>query len=149
MKLDLPIIADFINTANRGDTKALLATFTDDAMLNDKHRFFLGKDAIGKWAAAEFTGPGVSIEVIEQFQHYDDIILTVNFGGGFDKAGFDTFTVNSSIVVLHGPMQKALHALYFTLRDSLIGTLMVTPIDGSSPIRTDGAAFYVPSPSGC
>jgi hypothetical protein len=40
----------------------------------------------------------------------------------------------------------AVHALYVTQQAGLISQLVVTPIDGSSPITTDPAPLFVGAP---
>ena len=149
MKIDTlqKTVSDFIDHVNKQADKELIDLFTDDAIVNDKHRFFTGKEAIIQWNASELTGVNVRIDVLDCLEHYDDHILTVKMSGGFDKALFDKFTINNSIVVLNGPMKNALHALYFSLTASRINQLIITPIDGSSAIRTDGEAFYVTRPA--
>ena len=147
MPIDLdPTIQTFLDAVNRRDIDAVMAIFSADALVNDKHRFFEDADAIRTWSEAELTGLGVTIEVTDAIEHYGDTILTAKLAGGFDKALFDKFTVNNSIVVLNGPMPDALHALYFTLDGDRITQLVITAIDGSSPIRTEAEAFYVPAP---
>ncbi|MDB5582403.1 MAG: hypothetical protein JWR80_7579 [Bradyrhizobium sp.] len=139
-------VADFISAANRLDLDALVGTFTHDALVNDKHRHFWGEDAIRRWAEAEMVGETVSIEVCETIEHYGDTIITARIGGGFDRARFDIFTINSATTVLHGPPADVLLAFYFTLHEGKIGQLLITPIDGSSPIATDETPFYIPFP---
>ncbi|MBK5265188.1 MAG: nuclear transport factor 2 family protein [Alphaproteobacteria bacterium] len=147
MHIDLPpTIQNFLTAVNERDIDAAMATFTADALVNDKHRFFLGVDAIREWSEAEFTGIGVTVEVTDKIEHYGDTILTTKLGGGFDKALFDTFTVNNSIVALNGPMPDAIHAMYFMLDGDLITQLVITAVDGSSPIRAEAEAFYVARP---
>jgi len=147
MPTDLkPAIKKFLEATNKRDLAGVIATFAADGLVNDKHRFFEGVDAIRIWSAAEWTGLGVTVEVTEEIEHYGDTILTAKLAGGFDKALFDKFTVNNSIVVLNGPMPDALHAMYFTLDGDEITQLVITAIDGSSPIRTEAEAFYMPTP---
>jgi len=42
-----------------------MATFADDALVNDAHREFWGAEAIRRWVAREMVGDRVSIEVTE------------------------------------------------------------------------------------
>jgi hypothetical protein len=148
MIIDLPdIVSKFIDFVNDQSSEDLIALFSDDAIVNDKHRFFIGKSDIITWNNAEFTGIKIQVDALEYLEHYGDHIMTAKMSGGFDKALFDKFTVNNSIVVLNGPMKAALHALYFTISGGRIVQLIITPIDGSSPIRTESEAFYVSRPA--
>jgi ketosteroid isomerase-like protein len=125
---------------------AFMAAFDEDALVNDKHRTFRGADAVARWASAEILGENLDVNVLDATEHYGEVILTATFGGGFDRKRFDSFVVNGSMAVLHGGPAEAYHALYFTLRDGRISQLIITPIDGSSPIATDETPMYVPYP---
>ena len=50
-KLPQPVAA-YIQATNGHDNAALLASFTDDALVNDIQREFWGKAAIGKYGRA-------------------------------------------------------------------------------------------------
>jgi ketosteroid isomerase-like protein len=128
------------------DAVSLGRLFTDDALVNDKHRTISGRDAIQRWAAAEVTGPGLQVDVTGVAGHYGDCVITASFGGGFDRALFDAFTVNSSMSTLQPRRPDALHALYVTSAAGLIRQLIVTPVDGSSPIVTDPEPLFVSAP---
>jgi hypothetical protein len=147
MSFELPqAIANFLDATNRCDLDGLMQSFADDALVNDKHRCFWGKDAIRRWSEVEIVQEKVTLEVREVVEHYAEIIITAKIGGNFNKRQFDTFVLNSSITVLHGVMPQVLLSFYFTLRGDKIGQLIVTPIDGASPIETDQTPFYVPYP---
>jgi len=147
MSLELPqAITKFLDATNRSNLDDFMKSFTDDALVNDKHRSFWGKDAIRRWSEVEIVGQRVTLEVREAVEHYGDFIITARVGGNFDKTQFDSFVVNSSITVLHGVMPQVLLSFYFTLQADKIGQLIVTPIDGASPIETDQTPFYVPYP---
>lgn len=144
---DLPAaVTAVLGAIREKNLEAFTAAFTDDALVNDKHRMFDGIDAIGRWARVEIIGENVSVSVLDSTEHYGETILTATFSGGHNREKFDEFVVNGSIAVLHGGMAEAYHALYFTLRDGRISQLIITPIDGSSPIATDPDPMYVPRP---
>ena len=79
-------IADHIAAVNRFDTAAILATFADDALVNDARREFWGAAAIGKWIAKEMVGDKVTIEVTEVIEHYGETIVRGRYDGTFDKS---------------------------------------------------------------
>ena len=49
-------IADFIEATNRGDSDAFVATFTQDAYLNDGGREFHGHDGVRAWNRTDNIG---------------------------------------------------------------------------------------------
>ena len=46
-----PVLATHLRAVNAFDTDAIVATFADDAMVNDAHREFWGREAIARWVA--------------------------------------------------------------------------------------------------
>jgi ketosteroid isomerase-like protein len=138
-----PEAARLIALLQGRDACALAQAFSDDALVSDKHRNIRGREAIERWAVAEVTGPGLQVDVIEAVEHYGDSVITASFGGGFDRTLFDAFVANSSMSTLQPNRPDALHALYVTAKAGLISQLVVTPIDGSSPITTDPRPLFV------
>jgi ketosteroid isomerase-like protein len=59
------IVAEHVEAVNAFDEDAIVATFADDAFVNDAHREFWGTDAIRRWVAKEMVGDRVSLEVTE------------------------------------------------------------------------------------
>ena len=51
-----PVLAGHIAAVNAFDEDAIVATFADDAFVNDAHREFWGADAIRRWVAKEMLG---------------------------------------------------------------------------------------------
>jgi hypothetical protein len=124
---------------------AFTGLFAEDALLNDKHRMIEGRSAIQQWADAEIIGPGVSVEAVDAVEHYGDCIITATLGGGIDRALYDAFVANSSIATWRGSQPDALHAFYVTPAGSRIQQLIITPIDGSSPVTTDPRPMFAPA----
>jgi len=60
---------------NAFDTEGIVATFADDAYVNDNRREIWGKDAIRKFIAKEFVGDQVTMDVREIVDHYGDVIV--------------------------------------------------------------------------
>jgi hypothetical protein len=85
---DVPApVAEFIRATNTFDLDRLMATFADDAIVNDQLREFWGKAAIRKWAEREIIGERVTMYVVNVIQHYGTIIITANMDGDYDKRG--------------------------------------------------------------
>jgi hypothetical protein len=87
-----------------------LASFTDDALVNDIQREFWGKAEIGKWAEGEIFGAKVTMEVVRALDHYGDLIVTAKLDGDYDKTGIP---------------DPLLLTFYFTLRGDKITKLII------------------------
>ena len=107
----LPVsVAAYIRATNAGDLDALLATFVDDALVNDQLQDHWGKEAITAWAARDIIGAGLTMHVTAVVQHYSNVIVTANIDGRFDKRG------------LPDPLVLA---FYFTPQDDKIVQLII------------------------
>jgi hypothetical protein len=105
-----PVLAEHIAAVNAFDEDAIVATFADDAMVNDVHREFWGREAIRRWAARELVGDRVTIEVTEILDHHGDTIVRGRYDGSYDKTNLPGELVLTN---------------YFTVRDGKIVTLIV------------------------
>jgi len=103
-------IADYIAAVNRFDLDAILATFADDALVNDVHREFWGRAAIAKWLAMEIVGDKVTVEVVGVVEHYGETIVRGRYDGLFDKSKLPAELILTS---------------YFRVRDGKIVQLLV------------------------
>jgi hypothetical protein len=104
------IVADHINAVNAFDTEAIVATFADDALVNDNHREFWGREAISAWVEAEMVGDEVTIEPLEVLDHYGSTIVRGRYDGDYDKTNLPEELIMSN---------------YFTVRDGQIVSLLV------------------------
>ena len=95
-----------------------MATFAEDAYVNDARREFTGLEAIRRWVAKEMVGDKVRIEVREVLDHYGDTIVRGAYDGDFDRAGLPDELILSN---------------YFSVRDGKIVSLVV--------IRNQPAAY--------
>jgi hypothetical protein len=80
------IVADHIRAVNAFDTEAIVATFAEDAYVNDNRREIRGIDAIRRWVQKEMAGDHVTIEVREVLDHYGETIVRGCYDGEYDKA---------------------------------------------------------------
>ena len=124
------VVAEHIVAVNAFDEDAIVATFADDALVNDAHREFWGTEADpwlgspGKWSATTLT-----IEVTEVIDHYGDTIVRGRYDGTYDKTNLP-----DEIILTN----------YFTVRDSKIVSLIVirntVPVElaGDSPGQPGG-----------
>ena len=112
-----PVLAEHMAAVNAFDEDAIVATFADDALVNDAHREFRGVAAIRAWVARELVGDRVTVEVTEVLDHHGDTIVRGRYDGDFDKT--------------HLPPGDLILTNYFTVRDGKIVTLIVvrnTPV---------------------
>jgi hypothetical protein len=104
------VVADCIAATNAFDLDAAVATFAEDAYVNDNRREFVGIDAVRRWLAKEMIGDHVVIDVREVLDHYGDIIVRGAYDGTFDKTNLPDELVLSN---------------YFSVRDGKIVSLVV------------------------
>jgi hypothetical protein len=85
---DLPVpVAAYIQAVNTFDLDAFLATFADDALVNDQLRDHWGKPAIREWAARDIIGDRVTMYVVKVVDHYGHAIVTAHVDGDYDARG--------------------------------------------------------------
>ena len=82
-----PSVGAYIRASNLGDLDALLATFVDDALVNDQLTDYWGRQAIASWAARDIIGERLTLNVVKSIQHYGNSIVTAHVDGLFDKRG--------------------------------------------------------------
>ena len=105
------VIADHITAVNAFDTNAILATFADDAYVNDARREISGIDAIRRWVEKEMVGDKVTLDVREVVEHYGDTIVRTAYDGEYDKTNL--------------PDGELIMSNYFSVRDGKIVSLAV------------------------
>ena len=103
-------VAAYVAATNAFDGKAMMATFIDDAIVNDIQREFVGKAAIQAWAEREILSLKVTLAPTKARLHYGDEIVTFRVDGQFEKAG------------LPDPL---LLTYYFSLREDKICRLII------------------------
>jgi len=107
--LPRPVAADVTET-NAFDLDRLLATFADDALVNDQLRDYWGKAAIREWAERDIIGERLTMNVVGVIEHYGNFIVTANIDGDFDKRGLP---------------EPLVLAFYFTPHDDQIVQLII------------------------
>jgi hypothetical protein len=104
------IVAEHIRAVNAFDTNAIVATFAQDAYVNDNRREIVGIDAIRRWVEKEMVGDHVTIEVREVLDHYGDTIVRGAYDGDYDKTNLPKELILSN---------------YFKVRDGKIVSLTI------------------------
>ena len=105
-----PAVAAYLAGVNAFDIDAIVATFADDAYVNDARREINGIDAIRRWAEKEMVGDHVTMDVREVVDHYGETIVRSRHDGTYDKTSLPAELVMSD---------------YFTVRDGKIVSLKV------------------------
>ncbi len=105
------IVAAHVAAVNARDTDAIMATFADDAYVNDARREFRGIDAIRRFIEKEIVGDNITMDVREVVDHYGDTIVRAAYQGDFDKTNLP----DGVEVILSN---------YFSVRDGKIVSLV-------------------------
>jgi limonene-1,2-epoxide hydrolase len=104
------VVADYVVAVNEFDQDAVVATFADDALVNDVRREFWGKEAIRGWVRDEMVGDRVTVEPVEVIEHHGQTILRGRYDGEYDKTNLPDELILTS---------------YFRVRDGRIVTLII------------------------
>ena len=84
----LPVaVAAYIEATNAVDLHALLATFADDALVNDQLQDYWGKAAIAEWAARDIIGERLTMYVVNVQENHGHVVVTAYVDGDYDKRG--------------------------------------------------------------
>jgi SnoaL-like domain len=79
------VVAERVAAVNAFDEDAVVATFADDALVNDVRREFWGKDAIRSWVREGIVGDRVTVEPIDVIEHHGQTIVRGRYDGKYDK----------------------------------------------------------------
>ena len=105
-----PLVTAYVEATNSFDLERLMATFAEDALVNDQLRDYWGKPAIREWAIRDIIGEGLTMNVTKVINHHGNFIVTANVDGNYDKRG------------LPDPLVLA---FYFVVRSDLIVQLII------------------------
>jgi hypothetical protein len=101
-----PLLAAYVEATNSLDLERLLATFAEDALVNDQLRDHWGKPAITEWAKRDIIGERLTMNVTKVINHYGNFIVTADVDGDYDKRGLPDplvlafyFTAQSDLIV--------------------------------------------------
>jgi hypothetical protein len=96
------IVAEHIRSVNAFDIDAIMATFADDAYVNDNRREIVGIGAIRRWVEKEIVGDHVTIEVREVLDRYGDTIVRGAYDGTYDKTKLPKELILSNYFTVRG-----------------------------------------------
>ena len=101
-----PLVAAYVEATNSFDLERLMATFAEDALVNDQLRDYWGKPTIREWAKRDIIGERLTMNVTEVINHYGNFIVMANVDGNYDKRGLPDplvlafyFTAQSNLIV--------------------------------------------------
>ena len=96
-----PVLTEHLRAVNAFDLEAILATFAEDALVNDARREFWGIEAIRAWVAKEMVGDKVTLDVTEVLNHHDQTLVRARYDGEYDKANLPDELILTSYITLH------------------------------------------------
>ena len=105
-----PVLAEHLRAVNAFDLDAIVATFAEDALVNDARREFWGTEAIRAWVAKEMVGDKVTLDVTEVLNHHDQTLVRARYDGEYNKTNLPGELIMTN---------------YFTVRDGKIVSLFV------------------------
>jgi|SRR3954471_14969257 len=87
-------VARLLKAANDHDTEGFLTSFTDDGVVDDWGREFVGAEAIRGWSDREFIGVDVVLDVAGTTSSGEETTISANVGGsGYNGPSHFTFAV--------------------------------------------------------
>jgi hypothetical protein len=99
-------VAAYVEATNSFDLERLLATFAEDALVNDQLRDYWGKPTIREWAIRDIIGERLTMNATKVITHHENFIVTANVDGNYDKRGLPDplvlafyFTAQSDLIV--------------------------------------------------
>ena len=104
------VVAEHVAAVNAGDLDAIVATFAENAYLNDARREFRGSAAIRRFIAKEIVGDHIEMDVREVLEHHGDTIVRAAYEGDFDRTNLP----DGDVVLTN----------YFSVRDGKIVSLV-------------------------
>ncbi|WP_217551504.1 nuclear transport factor 2 family protein [Streptomyces sp. GbtcB6] len=97
------VVAAHIAAVNAFDTDAIMATFSDDALVNDARREFVGTASIRAWARRELVDDKVTMDVTEVARHGSVTVVRARYDGEYDKTNLpDELVLTNYLTVTDG-----------------------------------------------
>ncbi|MER6357441.1 nuclear transport factor 2 family protein [Streptomyces sp. NPDC001634] len=97
------VVAAYIEAVNAFDVDAILATFADDAVVNDASREFADPASIRAWLDREIVGDKVTMEVTEFARHGNLMVVRARYDGEYDKTNLpDELVLTNYLTVADG-----------------------------------------------
>ena len=110
------VVADHIAAVNSFSVDRIMATFADDAMVNDARREFWGAASIRAWVEKEVVGDQITMDVTEVRQHHGETVVRARYDGLYDKTNLPDELILTN---------------YFTVENGKIVSLKVIRVESS------------------
>src|ERR1700677_4384775 len=104
------LVAAYVEATNSFDLERLMATFAEDALVNDQLRDYRGKPAIREWAKRDIVAERLTMNVTKVKKNHGNLILKANIDVNYDK---------------RGPPDPVVVAFYFSGQSDLIVQLTI------------------------
>ena len=102
-------IRDYFTAMNAFNSEGMIAPFTDDGLVNDIQREFLGRDAIKRWADKESVGDHVATtDFTEVREHHGSWFISTAVDGEYDKTGLPNPLILTYYFTLDGDQISSL-----------------------------------------
>jgi ketosteroid isomerase-like protein len=91
----------FVDATNAADSEAFVATFTEDAVLDDWGRVFHGRPGVASWNLTDNIGKQAHFEIVDvrPGDRPDSVVATLTVtGNGFNGTGPMTFTFDGDLI---------------------------------------------------
>lgn len=105
------VITEHVAAVNAFDVDRIVATFAENAFVNDVHREIWGPEKIRAWGAKELIGDRVTMEVTEVLQHGGLTVVRARYDGEYDKSAL--------------PPGELILTNYFNVVDGKIASLII------------------------
>ncbi|WP_116209435.1 nuclear transport factor 2 family protein [Streptomyces olivoreticuli] len=101
------VFAAHIKAVNAFDLDAIMATFCDDAVVNDARREFVGTASIRAWVRRELVDDKVTMDVTEVAHHGTLTIVRARYDGEYDKTNLpEELVLTSYLTVADGKISS-------------------------------------------
>jgi hypothetical protein len=103
----VPAARGFLTAVNRGDVAAIVASFAEDALVNDELVDHRGTDQIRQWATHDIVGKKLAMVAVDALVRKGGLVVTCHASGDFDAAGLpDPLIVNLYISESEGAIDQ-------------------------------------------
>ena len=102
-------IRDYFTAMNAFKSEGIIASFTNDGLVNDIQREFWGRDAIKRWAEKESVGDHVvTTDFTEVKEHHGSWFISSAVDGEYDKTGLPNPLILTYYFTLDGDQISSL-----------------------------------------
>ncbi|MGG6311860.1 nuclear transport factor 2 family protein [Paenibacillus macerans] len=82
-----PAIRNYVRASNKPDPAAFVKCFSDEAIVRDEGKTYVGKKEIKAWSDKYHFGANVTLEPVEAKEENGEVAVIFKVDGTFDKTG--------------------------------------------------------------